>query len=31
MREIPQATHMPAQENPVVFQRIVADFLRNKL
>jgi len=31
MREIPQATHMPAQENPVVFQRIVLEFLRNKL
>jgi len=29
MREIPQATHMPAQENPVVFQRIVLEFLRN--
>jgi pimeloyl-ACP methyl ester carboxylesterase len=31
MREIPQATHMPAQENPVAFQRIVSEFLRNKL
>lgn len=31
MREIPQATHMPAQENPFVFQRIVSEFLRNEL
>jgi len=30
MREIPQATHMPAQENPVVFQRIVSEFLRSR-
>ncbi len=31
VREIGRATHMPAQENPAVFQRIVAEFLRNKL
>jgi len=31
VREIGKATHMPAQENPVVFQRIVSEFLRNKL
>ena len=31
MREIAQATHMPAQENPIVFQGIVSEFLSNKL
>jgi pimeloyl-ACP methyl ester carboxylesterase len=25
--EIPQATHMPVQENPVVFKRVISDFL----
>ena len=31
VREIGKATHMPAQENPAVFQRIVWEFLRNEL
>jgi esterase len=25
--EIPQSTHMPVQENPVVFKRVISDFL----
>ena len=25
--EIPQASHMPVQENPVVFKRVISDFL----
>ena len=31
VREIAQATHMPAQENPIVFQGIVSEFLSSKL
>lgn len=31
VREIAHATHMPAQENPIVFQRVVSDFLNSKL
>jgi esterase len=26
--EIPQATHMPVQENPAVFKRVISDFLK---
>jgi pimeloyl-ACP methyl ester carboxylesterase len=25
--EIPQATHLPVQENPVAFKRVISDFL----
>ncbi len=28
--EIPQATHMPVQENPRVFQRVISDFLNER-
>jgi pimeloyl-ACP methyl ester carboxylesterase len=27
LKEIPNATHMPVQENPDVFKKVVADFL----
>jgi esterase len=30
LREIPMATHMPAQENPPAFQKIISDFLHEK-
>jgi len=31
VQEISEATHMPAQENPILFQRIALEFLRNRL
>jgi pimeloyl-ACP methyl ester carboxylesterase len=27
LREIPQATHMPVQENPDAFKKALSDFL----
>ena len=29
LREIPESTHMPAQENPVAFNKVISDFLSN--
>jgi pimeloyl-ACP methyl ester carboxylesterase len=27
LREIPESTHFPAQENPIVFNKVISDFL----
>jgi len=30
LREIPESTHFPAQENPIVFNKVISDFLNQR-